>query len=157
MQTLANFWHLLISLSISSWGAILATFGVAVWAFCLWRKWRTGRHRAKPFRNRFLFAYFPICVAIGLAWYSQNRTEWIIAGATALSILLAAGAIDLGWTHEKELRQVQSLIRSVFGLESYIQEASQIYKAQHIERVVTSLRHWVARGDPAKWIIEGVR
>jgi hypothetical protein len=148
MQALARFWSFVINLPILSWAVVLAGAGIVAWIVCVCRKCL--------FSARFWFAYFPICVAIGLAWYFQNQEQWIIAVATGLSILLALGAIDLGWRHEKELRQVQNLIRSVFGLESYIQEASQIYKGDNIERVVTSLRHWVARGDAAKWIIEGV-
>lgn len=134
------------------WCFLLAIASGVVW-------WIFFRRRKSPksFHCRWLFSYLPLCVGLGILWYQHNSKDWIVAFATVLSIWLAAGAIDLGLVHENALRQVQSLIRSVFGLANYIEEASLMYKQPGIERVVTSLRHWVARGDPAKWIERGVR
>ena len=122
------------------------------------------------FRRRLFLVYLPTCVLLGLLWLNKDPSEWIVMFATVLSIWLAAGAIDLALLHEAELRsviqaakahteqveKVESLIRSTFGLENYIAQASSIYKEPSIERVVTSLRHWVARGDPARYIEDGI-
>src|ERR1043166_100670 len=116
------------------------TWMAAVTGFLFWR----------------LVVYFVFCTIIGFLWSHLHPGEEIVASATALSILLALGAIDIGWAHRQGLLRVEGLIRSSFGLEDYVQKASEMYKSAGVDRVVTSLRHWVARGEPASWIEKGV-
>ena len=57
----------------------------------------------------------------------------------------------------EEVRMFKATLGEAFGLSSYIDRAADLYQAPDTERVVTSLKHWVATGDPAKRIQEGLK
>jgi hypothetical protein len=102
----------------------------------------------------------PGAVAMDVVGSGNGRARWFETLSFLLALIpfvLTAISLEIAVRHIQGLTKVESLIGDTFGLSSYIEEASRIYQESQCERIVTSLRHWVAKKPLSERISAGLR